>query len=250
MKTLKDLKEHLEKYKDTVIIIGPGVQPNTNKEYTVEEFNENYTRKKFKREPEKLWSFFIDKLYHFINEKDVNTYVYIKNLLPYSSLLIDQNMNSPVMDNNKVINLHGSIDKWSCPKCKITYTSNYVIPEDRDYQNTCEVCGSYIRPTALFVGEKYNQKDFDKIKDCIADTHTLFLIGVDYTEETILKLLEEYGVHKTQFNIKHPDDEKMIVCIQSKEEDFDPNELTFCEFLVRDDIELAMDRLIKGINKI
>lgn len=249
MKTLQELKEHLEKHNDAVIILGPGIQKNTELEYTVEEFNENYTRKKFRREPEELWKFYLDKMYDSIDTKDLETYILIKGLSKYAALIVDQNMNSPQIDNIKTINLHGSVHKWICPKCKIVYTNDYVFMDDEKVENTCELCGSFIRPTALFVGERYDQADFDRIKDCLAETHTFILIGADYTEETILKLLSEYGLHKNDFNMKDENEQKIVVCVQSKEEEFDPNELTFCEFLVKDDIKPAMQRLIEGLEQ-
>lgn len=249
MRQLKELTDHIKKYKDAVIIIGPGVQPNTKLNYTKEEFSENYTRKKFRREPEKLWDFFLDKLYYSIDEEDINTYVYIKNLAKDSSIIVDQNMNSPIIDNSKIVNIHGNFATWCCPKCKITYTSNYVMPEEDKIEKKCEVCGSYIRPKGLFVGERYDQANLNKIVDKLNETHTLFLIGVDYSEETILNYISEYG-NIAAFNSSEKDKEdKVIVAIQSKEEKFDPNELAFCDFLVKDNIKDALERFMKEYNK-
>lgn len=247
MNTLEELKKHLEKHNDAIIIIGPGVQKNTELKYTFEEFNENYTRKNFRRDPNKLWDFYLEKMYDCIDPKDIKSYQLLKEILKYSSLIVDQNINSPKIDNIKSIDLHGSVHKWICPKCKVVYTKEYVFPDDKDVEKTCELCGSAIRPTALFVGERYNQRDFDRIKDTLSETHTFILIGVDYTEESILKLLDEYGLHKTDFNSANEEESKIIVCIQGNEEEFNPNEISFCEFLVKDDIEPAMERLIKGL---
>ena len=153
-------------------------------------------------------------------------------------------MNSPHIKGVEHIKLHGSIYSWICPKCKCIYASNSII--DLEQYPKCELCDTAIRPTALFVGERYDQALFDKFKDELAKTHTLFLIGVDYTEEPIIDAISQYGLHKTTHNEKN-EDKKIIVCIQDKNEPFDPNEIAFCEFLVKDNIESAMERLIKGI---
>ena len=174
MKTLEELVNHLKKYKDTVMIIGPGVQPNTTLDFTVEEFNENYTRKMFRREPEKLWNFYLNKMNKKIDSKDLKAYELLKEMSKDTSIIINQNINSPIINHEKEYNLHGSIHDWICPKCKIKYTDNYVFSNDTEnnpiVEKTCELCGSYIRPTALFTGEKYNQVILDEIVKKINDT--------------------------------------------------------------------------------
>lgn len=237
MRTLDNLIEHLKKHKDAVIILGPGIDPN-KKEYDIADFNEHYNRKQLRRNPEALWNFFESNIYRDINYSSV--YDAVNNI--DHSLIVDQNNNGSIA----ATYLHGHINLFSCQKCKTTYTINSV-KTDEGFNTECEICGSAIRPSVLLSGERYNQVQFDELKESLLNTHTLFLIGMDYSEEALLNLICDYGDMKAQINSDgNPENERMIVVVQSKEEDFDPNEIVRCEFLVKDDIPSAMERLMKS----
>lgn len=239
MKTAKDLVEHLNKYKDAVIIIGPGVLEE-KLEYDMNEFNDNYNRKALVREPNKLWNFFIDKMYRTATLKEKEMFNTIKQLEDITGLVINQNMIAHTIGNT--IDLHGSINKFMCPKCKIQYTIDYVLSKE-PYEHECECCGATIRPTALLSGERYNKIEFNKIEEAVLSTHTIILIGMDYTEEALMKLIAYFGDAKAFTNEKG-EEQKVLVSIQTPEEEFDPNEMTHFEFIVKDDIKAALDRLI------
>lgn len=240
MKTVQELIEHLNEHKDAVIIVGPGILEKQS-DYTMEEFNENYNRKALVREPEKLWNFFMNKMYREATDKENTLLNTIKTLEDVTGLVINQNMIAHTIGNT--INLHGSLSIFQCPKCKNIYTKEYVTSIE-PYENSCECCGAIIRPTALLSGERYNHTDLSIVEESIMKTHTLILIGMDYTEETLLKLIAQYGDCKAITQAK----DKVLVSIQTPEEEFDPNEMTLFEFIVRDDIQAALDRLIKAMS--
>lgn len=243
-RTVKDLVEHLNKYKDAVIIVGPGaLAPQDKNEYSIEEFNNNYNRKALVREPQKMWDFFNDKMRKEISEETFNTYRAIKQFDDITALIIDQNTNAPMMA--KKADLHGSLHNFKCNKCKISYTSNYIYDCEEEVHE-CEVCGGTIRPTALLSGERYDNAIFLDVQEKIKASHTVILIGMDYTEESLMQLIAEYGDVKSFINAKEEGEEKMLVSIQTKEEEFDPNEMAFFEFIVRDNIEDALKRLKKA----
>lgn len=237
MKTVQDLVKHLKEYKDAVIIIGSGILEE-KMNYSTEDFNENYTRKALVRNPEKFWNFFMDNMYREATSKENELFNTIKSLEDITGLVVNQTMIAHTIGNT--IDLHGSFGIFKCPKCKTIYTNDYLTSKE-PYENECELCGATIRPTALLSGERYNHTDFNIVEESIMKTHTLILIGMDYTEEPILNLVARYGDMK---NITQSSD-KVLVSIQTKEEEFDPNELTHFEFIVRDDIQSALDRLIK-----
>jgi NAD-dependent SIR2 family protein deacetylase len=238
MKTAQDLIEHLKKYKDAVIIVGSGVN-QLFKDYSAEDFNDNYNRKNLKRNPDELWKFYNQNILTPIDNN--NMYSLIEKL-DYA-LLVNQNINGPTTE--KTFDIHGNVGTYMCPKCKTVYSSTSVYDGENLY-NECEVCGTTIRPTVLLAGERYDQTKFDDLKEKLIEAHTLILIGMDYTEEPLLQLIAQYGDIKIQVNAAgDPENQKALVAIQSKEQEFDPNELTFCEFLVKDDIENALERLIK-----
>ena len=72
---------------------------------------------------------------------------------------------------------------------------------------------------------------------------------MDYSEQPILNLIADFGDKKAMHNAKAIDEEeKYLVVIQEDKEDFfDLNSITFCEYLVKDkNIEDAIDRLINS----
>lgn len=237
MKTVQELVKHLNEYKDAVIIMGPGVLEK-QAEYSVEEFNENYNRKALVRQPDKLWNFFMDKMYREATDKENILFNTIKSLKDITGLVVNQTMIAHTIGNT--IDLHGSLSIFKCNKCKTIYTNEYLTSKE-PYENECELCGATIRPTALLSGERYNHTDFNLVEESIMNAHTVILIGMDYTEEPLLNLIAKYGDFKAITQAK----DKVLVSIQRSEEDFDPNEITHFEFIVRDDIQAALDRLIK-----
>lgn len=242
-RTVKNLVNHLNKYKDAVIIVGPGALAQQDKnDYSVEEFNYNYNRKSLVRDPQKMWNFFNDNMKKDLSNETMDTYRAIKELDDVTGLIIDQNINAPHM--MKKADLHGSLHKFKCNKCKITYTSDYVYgPEDETFTTECEECGGTIRPTALLSGERYDNAMFLDVQEKIKASHTLILLGMDYTEESLMQLIAEYGDVKSFINAKEDDEEKMLVSIQTLEEEFDPNEMAFFEFIVKGNIKDALLRL-------
>lgn len=240
-RTVKDLVEHLNKYKDAVIIVGPGaLAPQDKNDYSIEEFNDNYNRKSLVRNPEKMWNFFNDKMKKDFSNETRNTYIAIKELNDIASLIIDQNTNAPKM--SKKSDLHGSLHDFKCNKCKTLYTEQYVYGFEEE-NHVCELCDGPIRPTVLLSGERYDNAMFLDVQEKIKASHTLILIGMDYTEESLMQLIAEYGDVKSFINAKEEDEEKMLVAIQTNEEDFDPNEMAFFEFIVKGNIKDALVRL-------
>lgn len=244
MKTIKDLKAHLEKYKDAIIIIGPGILSKDNKpKYTIEEFNENYNRKNLSRNPKKLWDFFYNKIYNELDEESLSSYESLKFLVPFSSTIIDQNFNSPYSLTQAIL-FHGKQDIYKCQKCKTIY-----IPKSVGEDHVCELCGKNIRPSVLLSGERYLDEEFHRIKEEFNKTHTLILVGMNYCESLLLDLIGDYDTKRAleQDLSKDAEEERIIVAIQEPDEEFDPNELAFCQFLVRDNIKEALVRLQKNM---
>lgn len=236
MRTVQELVKHLKEHKDAVIILGPGALEN-KANYSVEDFNNNYNRKALVRDPQRLWDFFMNNMYREATSKEEKLFNTIKSLKDITGLVVNQNMIAHTIGNT--IDLHGSFGVFMCPKCKTIYTKDYVTSIE-PFENECECCGATIRPTALLSGERYNHTDFQIIEEAISKAHTVILIGMDYTEEPLLKLIAQYGDVKAITEAK----DKVLVSIQTKEEEFDPNEMTHFEFIVKDDIQSALDRLI------
>lgn len=241
MKTLDELVKHIKTHKDAVIVVGPGINPY-KPSYSIDEFNEHYNRKLLRRDPEKLWNFYLENVITDINNSVV--YDYIEEI--DRSLVVDQNINGSIA----ATYLHGHVNLYKCQKCKTLYPIEGLETEE-GIITECENCGNHLRPTVLLSGERYNQVQFDEFKEKLLETHTLILIGIDYTEEAILNLIADYGDMKANCNANSDENnQRVIVAIQNKEEEFNPNEIARCEFLVKDDITNAMSRFMDAYNSV
>ena len=242
MRTLQDLSAHMNKYKDAVFVIGPGLL--TEKEsYATDEYNECYTRKNLVRNPEVFWDF-VQK--HMLGEPsniDIAAYEAVEMAADVASLFINQNTVGTLSE--KMVHLHGLKAVYSCHKCKTQYPSAYIKSKE-PYENQCECCGGTLRPTALLSGERYDKSSYDRIVSAFESTHTVVLVGMDYTEEFLMDMVSQFGDIKSFTNEKG-EEERMLVAIQPTEETFDPNEMAFCEFLVRDNVVDAVGRLCNAL---
>lgn len=236
MKTVQELINHLNTYKDAVVIIGNGIL-DTKSNFSIDDFNKDYNRKNLVRNPKILWDFFINNIYKDISTNERELFELIYSLDNITNIYINQNILA--INNDKLINLHGSVNTYTCSKCKASYTNQYIISKE-PYNNICEKCNNIIRPTVLLSGERYNIKNYNTIQEAINNTHTIILIGMDYSEEILLDLIAKYGDIK---NLSQANN-KILVAIQSKEEEFNPNDLTHFNFIVKDDIKSALNRLI------
>lgn len=235
MKTVQELVSHIKKHDDAVIIIGPGINPIQSK-YTSEQFNSEYTMKELKRNIKKTFKFFEEYIYGEINNSEAYDLIDKIN----HSLILDQNINGSLA----AFYLHGHIDIFKCQKCKTIFPIEGIKDSNDNFIITCECCGGKIRPSVLVSGERYDQIIFDQFKKALLDTHTLILVGMDYTEESLLNLIADYGDMKSQLNAEgNPENERVLIAVQSDSETFDPNEITFCEFLVKGDITKSLERL-------
>lgn len=239
-KTVNNLVEHLNKYKDAIVIVGPKALEDSY-DFNMEDFNENYNRKSLVRSPEQMWDFFTNNMYKQIDGYTNDLYTEISRLNDVVGIVVDQNINSPMINNK--IELHGSVHTFKCTKCKTIYPAQYVYDSSDEITTDCELCGAAIRPTVLLSGERYDAVDFNKVQESFAKSHTVILIGVDFTEEPILKLIAEFGDRRSIVNSNDGEEELMMVCIKSSTEDFDPNELCFFEFVVDGDVKSSLERL-------
>lgn len=240
MKKISELVSHIKKHNDAVIIIGGGINPD-KPTYDIETFNREYNRKNLKRNPTALWSFYANNINSNIN--DCESYKLIEKI--NNSMILDQNTNGSIPASY----LHGHVDLFKCQKCKVVFPIEGLVldPSNNITPGECECCGGQLRPTVLLSEERYDQLLFDDFKDKLLNTHTLILIGMDYTEAPLLNLIADYGDMKSQLNAEgNPDNERAIVAIQSEDEEFDPNYLAFCEFLVKGDIEKSIKKLVEA----
>lgn len=244
-KTLNDLTLHMNKYKDAIILLGPGAIPSFKQERVSLEDRHLYFTKKFQRtEPDKFLDFFLENFYQNPNEISLS-YAQDSALnlkyLGIVSQIIDLNgdglMNVKAVVEN-IIELHGSMTKFTCDKlgCRRKYNYDEIIENDTYKTKTCS-CGAYIKPDVLLSGNTYDQNRFDLVKHLIATTHTLITVGIDYSEDPILNLIQEYDVIRKV----DPSEKRYLVAIFNKDLGFDVNDIAFHDFISERDPAEALD---------
>ena len=137
-------------------------------------------------------------------------------------------------------------NKYCSVKCQKEYDAHSMFNQLQDQQTVLKCdCGGNIKPTVLYHGEKYNMNIYKAVKDAIfveengvpkLNTHTLIFIGVDFTDSLISEIIDSYDALK--------DNNHYTVIITDK---LNRDDLIYYnpEFGVEDDLDLAINRLIK-----
>lgn len=239
--TVADLVKHLETYKDALVLIGDKAI-KLRGEIDPDILN----NKTLRRNPSEFWKHYFATA--FCNPEDelsdaqkavaaLKNKGYIANII---NLTHDGKMN--VLGD--VINLHGTSDKFKCTSCKTIFTYDYV-KTCPDNQIECEVCGRPLRPAILFNGENYFDDQYDAFKHLLLETHTLFVIGLDWGESPIVNLIADYAEMKDNRNAVE-EDKRMVVVVG--EDDFmNVEEVGQFEFFVPGDVNESMKRLLSNI---
>lgn len=239
--TVSDLVTHLDKYKDALILIGDKAI------VTKGEVDSNIlTNKNLRRNPTEFWKHYFEVVFND-PEADLSPAQkavaalknkgFVKDII---NLTTDSKLNSL----GDVINLHGVSDKFKCTSCKTIFTYDYVqtCPES---EIKCEVCGRPLRPTILLNGENYYDDQYNAFKHLLLETHTLFVVGLDWSESPIVNLIADYSDMKQDRNARE-EEQRMIVVVGG--DDFiDVNEVGLFEFFVSGDVNESMQRLMSNI---
>ena len=109
----------------------------------------------------------------------------------------------------------------------------------------CE-CGNPIRPSILMSGEKYKGADYEKLMTSFVTAKTLFLIGVDFNEEFVCDIIDEFN-KKRALDFK----DYMIICVKQKKDLLNLDQFGFFDFVVEDDNILeSLKRFQKNVQAI
>lgn len=238
-RTKQDLLNHMDQYKDAVIIIGP--KALCYESYTDHEsFQEVMTNKTLRRKPEVFWSFFKEHVYKGEERLSPAQEVLIE-LKDKIHRIYSQNTDGLLSNYLPVTYLHGRDDLYKCNSCKTKFTAEYVMSFDTPPE--CEVCGKPLRPDMLLIGENYWQDIFDDFKKDLLETHTVFLVGFDFEEDRIFDLILDYAEMKDTRNAT--EEEKRMLVTVGVDDLVDLEELANFEFLVKGDVGESMKRLLE-----
>jgi NAD-dependent SIR2 family protein deacetylase len=240
----------MAQYKDAVAIVGPEAISSLNlNRPTIEELQENFVRKIYKRQPEKFWQFYRERMFIDPTLEMSETYQNIKALVDLGLIgtIISQNTDGMFTHRSiPSIELHGNTLNCSCshsshPKIYTPYPA--IIPfSDIPY---CELCGSMLKPEAIFLNDRYDDDKYHLAKEAVCSAHTLIAIGVDYTETAILDLISKFDIIR-ESNLMG--DTRMLVAMyENKSDSLDLNEdLGFFEFQVKDTCDASTTRFLQA----
>lgn len=238
--TVSDLVSHLDTYKDALVLIGD--KAISTKEIDVDLLN----NKTLRRNPTAFWKHYFENVFLDPNaefSKAQKAVAALKNK-GYVKDIINLTVDSKLNGLGDVINLHGVSDKFKCTSCKTIFTYDYVetCPES---EIKCEVCGRPLRPMILLNGENYFDDQYNAFKHLLLETHTLFVVGLDWSESPIVNLIADYSDMKQERNER--EEEKRMIVVVGGDDFMDVNEVGLFEFFVPGDVGESMQRLLSNI---
>lgn len=237
---VSDLVAHLEQYKDALLLIGD--KAISTKEIDSDVLN-NKTLRRF---PEAFWKHYFENVFIDPNgelSQAQKAVAALKNK-GYVKDIINLTTDSKLNGLGDIINLHGTSDKFKCTSCKTIFTYDYVetCPEN---EIKCEVCGRPLRPSILLNGENYFDDQYNAFKHLLLETHTLFVVGLDWGESPIVNLIADYSDMKQDRNAR--EEEKRMIVVVGGDDFMDVNEVGMFEFFVPGDVNESMQRLLSNI---
>lgn len=94
----------------------------------------------------------------------------------------------------RVVELHGSVDKNYCVGCGKKYDLDYIL--DTNGVPYCEDCGEMVRPDVVMYGESLNPSKLYRAVNAIYDADVLIVGGTSLTVNPACSIVENYqGEH-------------------------------------------------------
>ena len=249
--TIEELKKHNDKYKNAVIFVGNGITKYFSN-LDIEKYNNAMTRKNLIRNREDFYAFYNSYL-EASKDIDINAINALNKLIELDNVVTCVNtthiniLKNKILS-NKVINFNGNVETFYCSKCHIYYEHEYASNNGNSNikDAVCESCGEILRPNIKLSGDLY---DSQKLSNILNNTNTIITVGLDYSDIELNGLLCDYCELKIGIKDQENENKKIIISILNNNSKYDNislnNSIGFHEFVVKDDISLAIDRLVK-----
>ena len=193
MNDILKLKEVIDNSKRIVIFSGAGLSTNSGipdfrsadglynqKSNTKVAPEEIISHSFFMRYPKDFYSFYFDKMIYPTAKPNL-AHIYFAKLEKEGkvSTVITQNIDNLHQEavSKNVIELHGSVKRNYCMKCKKFYTLDDIYGTDVPY---C-TCGGIIKPDVVLYEEGLNEDDIMNAIDKISKADTLIIVGTSLT---------------------------------------------------------------------
>jgi NAD-dependent deacetylase len=171
MEKIKELAHIIKNAKNTTIFTGAGMSTESgipdfrsdNGIYTQEENVEHYISEYyFEKNPKDFWGKFkrIFSLKLMGNFEPNKGHLFLKELeeMGKNVTILTQNIDGlhHKAGNSEIIELHGTLQTATCPKCKAKYNLNFIneheIPRCNNINKKGEVCNFILKPNVVLFG--------------------------------------------------------------------------------------------------
>ena len=157
----------------------------------------------FQYKPEEFYRFYKDKMM-CLDAKPNKAHTFLAKLEEKGKLsaVVTQNIDGLHQDagSKNVIELHGSVRRNHCIKCRGFYNEEEMIK----YQGICPVCGSYIKPDVVLYEEGLNEADISEAVRLIEEADVLIVGGTSLGVYPAAGLIRYYRGHKLVLINKTP----------------------------------------------
>lgn len=117
------------------------------------------------------------------------------------STVITQNIDGlhQAAGSQKVIELHGSINRNYCVQCGKQYPVSFLLHSEGVPH--CSVCGGMVRPDVVLYGEGLNGEVFGRAEEAISEADTLIVAGTSLAVQPAASLIDLFeGEHLVIIN--------------------------------------------------
>ncbi|MFD2670346.1 NAD-dependent protein deacylase [Marinicrinis sediminis] len=141
------------------------------------------SRSFFLKEPEAFYTFYKSNMIH-VEAKPNAAHLALAKLEQQGRLqtVITQNIDGlhQLAGSRKVLELHGSVHRNHCVKCKKAYPIQEVI-HSAQMVPTCETCGGIIKPDVVLYEENLDQQVMEQAISSISKAEVLIVAGTSLT---------------------------------------------------------------------
>ncbi len=204
---ITQLRQMLDESKYTVALCGSGMLEEGGLEglkkqdraYSIEEkygwgVEEMYTSVFYNTRPERFFDFYKNEILGHIPRETASAGA-LADMERAGKLqcIIDTNVYEQMerAGCRNVVNLHGSIYKNQCPRCKRMYPMSYIRESKR--VPLCEDCNVAIRPLVSLTGEMVDSQNMTRTTQEIGRADVLLLLGTTLASEVFKQYVKYFS---------------------------------------------------------
>lgn len=264
------LVEHLKLYKDAVVIVGDQIYDKDTT--TIKQIDETtkdiFNKKLMSKSPYQFWSYYYENIFNSNNVEKIELEKEIIKLVQLGIVSTAMTLNnSTYISSEDMLHIKGDKYLLKCNRCNEEFDTEIIVPKsslNKDMKVVkCPICKQgRIRPTVLMYGENYDYYKYQALKESIfiedeldednpikLNTHTLIFVGVDFEEDVMHELVENFNLIKNRFNTTDVNADKEYKLILITDNDAPSITVYEPEFATTKNITESLTRLVNLIKE-